>query len=181
MKGSKLCMVLLLSVILSACGSMRGAYNKVAEPEEGVQKARLRVVSNYKIRGVPNKDCIDYSAPGVGMVTSTFLGSDGYKERSIGIPGADRHEASKISELYVAANQPFTLIFDVGGRATPKRCHISASFTPEENKDYEVEADTDFDKNICYMRVYELGEDRKPVALERASFCTLNIFSIFDL
>ena len=153
-------------IALSACSSLSTQFTKAEEPKDG-QKARLRIVANMLVKAVPNKSCIDWSAPGAGTVFGGIVGSSGYRGNKIGIPGAEKYKKSS-GEMYIAANQPFTLVL----LSTPDsryRCSVAGSFVPEANKDYE--ASVSINSRVCEIRIIGLSDGNKPVDVQKANEC----------
>lgn len=65
---------------LSAVGTQ---FKKMEEPQDG-ERARIRVVGNYvAMRGTPGSSCMDYRKKGAGTVIGGFIGSTGYRGRSL--------------------------------------------------------------------------------------------------
>ena len=106
-----------IAMVLSGCGNIQNvlAYSKAyMEPNSG-DTARLRVITNGMVRGVPGRDCIDWRVQGAGVMAVKQSGfADQNNGRSLGMPtGSERADgmAHVRSELKVQANQPLTINF----------------------------------------------------------------------
>ncbi len=150
---------------LSACGSLSTQFRTADEAVDGPH-ARLRVSGNVLVKAVPNKDCIDWDAPGAGTLLGGIVGAGGYRGRSLGMPGAEKLDRASMGELYVAAEQPYTLVL----LTTPEsrlQCSVAATFVPKADVDYE--ARLVLDKGACVASVSTVSGD--PVRLNRAQAC----------
>ncbi|NMM11690.1 MAG: hypothetical protein HHJ16_15655 [Polaromonas sp.] len=166
--------VLLSCVILFGCAQLSTQF-KTAEEPVGGERARLRIIANSLVKAVPNKSCIDWSAPGAGTVFGGIVGSSGYRRRTLDMPApSSNHE--DMGEMYVTAGQPFTLVF----MTTPEgivykgykyNCSISGSFIPENKKNYEAKLKLDPTLKICSFELIEIGEINKPIQINQASNC----------
>ncbi|MBN6208261.1 hypothetical protein [Ralstonia flatus] len=165
MKAEKYIATICVASALSACSSLGTQFKSAEEAADG-PRARLRVSGNVLVKAVPNKDCIDWSAPGAGTVLGGIVGASGYRGRSLGMPGAEKLGRAPMGELYVAAEQPFTLVL----LTTPEsrqQCSVAATFVPKADVDYE--ARLVLEKGACVASVSNVSGE--PVRLTRAQAC----------
>jgi hypothetical protein len=161
---------LTFSVFAAGCADMSTQFKQVAEPQEGMPRARLRIFSNSLVKAVPEKDCIDWSAPGAGTVFGGIVGSSGYRGKSIGMPFKPQADTSDFGEMYIAAGKPITLVF----LTTPEnryRCSVAGTFVPEKDKDYEAKLWLTPSESQCVFRLSQLGETPVPIKVISASAC----------
>lgn len=158
------------ALFLSGCADLSTQFTKMAEAQGG-ERARLRVVANQLVKGIPGKDCVDWSSPGAGTIFGGIVGSSGYRSRSLNMPqGQYRMDSSNFGEMYLEAGKPFTLVLIT----TPESrvsCSIAGTFIPEANKDYEAGVHVDVRNRRCSMHLYELGEPNKEIAIQEAKRC----------
>ncbi|GAB2877195.1 hypothetical protein GCM10027046_01280 [Uliginosibacterium flavum] len=141
------------------------------EADESQPRAKLRVLANSWVKGIPNRDCVDRSAPGAGTVYGGLLGSDGYKGRSLDMPFRPTSvNASNIAEMYVAADKPIALSLVVADGAYVI-CILSGSFVPEKDKNYEARLFWDWSQKKCTFNLDELGDLKIPVKISKADSC----------
>ncbi|KTB87926.1 hypothetical protein AO070_04760 [Pseudomonas syringae pv. syringae PD2766] len=136
-----------LFISLTGCG-MISAVKSFSTPyatPEGVETARLRIITDGMVRGIPNSDCIDFRLPGAGVMV---VARDGYANRnaeSLGMPPSSYSEAPGArSELLIAAGQP--IAFHYNGN----RCYNMFTFVPAAGVDYELKAS---DGPICSVTI----------------------------
>ncbi|NUU00760.1 hypothetical protein [Herbaspirillum robiniae] len=163
-----------IALLLSGCADLGTQFKAADEPKDGA-RARLRVVANMLVKAVPEKACIDWSAPGAGTVFGGIFGSSGYRGRSLNMPGAPR-DGKSAGELYVTADKPFTLVLlttpeGVAYNGRLYQCSVSGSFVPEENKDYEASIFIEPAQKSCSIKVVELGSPSVPVPVKNAERC----------
>ena len=157
-----------LLFVLSGCAGITTQFVSLQEPQSG-DRARLRVIANHLVKAVPGKDCIDWSAPGAGTVFGGIVGSKGFRGRSLDMPaGLNQADRNSTAEMYVAANQPFTLVLLTTLEA-PVQCSVAVSFTPEADRDYEAVAR--LTRAVCSISVTQIGEGSAPVSVEKADRC----------
>ena len=150
--------------MLSGCTTLVDLANKldpstktftVPYIEPDVQtNSRIRVISDTTVKILPNRSCVDWNAPGAGMVSahSFALGNDKtHNDKVIGIPRAG--EIKNSSEVYIKPNEPLVLVY---GHKTS--CLIEASFIPEENTDYQILSDTSSGR--CTMELSKVTVDK---------------------
>ncbi|HXU93353.1 MAG TPA: hypothetical protein VFP33_06825 [Gallionella sp.] len=157
------------SVFVAGCADISTQFKQVSEPQEGVPRARLRILANSLVKAVPEKDCIDWSAPGAGTIFGGIVGSSGYRGRSIGMPFKPAN-TSDFGEMYIAAGKPITLVF----LTTPENrysCSVAGTFVPEKDKDYGAELWLNPSERQCVFRLSQLGETPLPVKVISASAC----------
>lgn len=169
----------IIAMALSGCGNIKNvlAYSKdYMEPTSG-DTARLRIITNGMVRGVPGRDCIDWQVPGAGVMAVRNSGfADKNNGRSLGMPaGSDRADGMVHvrSELKVQANKPLAINFQGFGRVsngTSYSCQQRFSFTPQANQDYELNL---LEDSSCLISLVQLNQDRpatrKP--FKDAGFC----------
>lgn len=59
--------IVLIMSLLSGCASITTQFIQMAEPADGA-RARVRVVANMLVKGVPESSCLDWSKPGAGTI-----------------------------------------------------------------------------------------------------------------
>lgn len=158
---------------LSACGSIGTQFTKMSEPTDG-ERARVRVVANMLVRGVPEKACLNWKQDGAGTVFGGIVGSSGYRGRSLKMPNPNNFKGRSMGEMYVRAGKPVTYALS----NTPEsrmRCNIAVTFTPEANHDYELTMNTNRSgafESRCSAQVTDITNGGStPVPLQRASAC----------
>ncbi|WP_296223556.1 hypothetical protein, partial [Ralstonia sp. UBA689] len=150
--------------LLAGCSGLGMQFTNMSEADSS-DRARLRVISNGFVKGIPGRDCVDWSAKGAGTLWGGIVGSSGYRGRSLSMPDAPSKD---VAELYVEANQPITLVF----QTTPEswyQCSVAASFVPKANQDYE--ARFDLNSSSCGVNVRSLSEPNAHVELVDAAPC----------
>jgi hypothetical protein len=160
-------------VLFSGCGHLSTQFKPMSEPQEGVPRARLRVLANALVKAVPERDCIDWRTPGAGTVFGGIVGSSGYRGKSLDMPFKPRASASDYGEMYIAAGKPITLVF----LTTPEsnyRCSVAGTFVPEKDKDYEARLWLNSSVGQCVIDIGQLGETPLPINVKAASTCRRN-------
>ncbi|MFO2466508.1 hypothetical protein OOJ96_24415 [Pseudomonas sp. 15FMM2] len=164
---------------VGACGNIsniRAYSTNYVEPTAG-DTARVRVITNGMVRGVPGRDCVDWREPGSGVMASAESGfADQNNGRSLGMPVSNRDvkaEQLARTELKVPADKPFTVNFQSEGSRSggySYSCQKSLHFTPKAGQDYELIL---LDSGQCLMALQQLNHGTKPasVALEKAGLC----------
>ncbi len=123
--------------LLSGCGALTDvrSFSTPYTMPSSAETARLRVISDGMVRGVPKSDCVNFRLPGAGVMV---VARDGYANRngeSLGMPPTAAQSSSTVmSELQVPAGQPIAFHY-IGDR-----CYNMFSFVPEAGADYELEA-----------------------------------------
>lgn len=145
---SLICLTLLAS--LTGCGALtdvRSFSTPYASPTGG-ETARLRVISDGMVRGVPKSDCINFRLPGAGVMVAN---RDGYADRNgetLGMAPVERYsDATVMTELQVPAGQPIAFHY-IGNR-----CYNMFSFVPEAGVDYELEAASRYKCGVTLKRM----------------------------
>ena len=157
--------------LLVGCGALTAQFKQAEEAKENQPRAKLRIIANSFVKAIPNKDCIDWEAPGSGTVFGGIVGSSGYRGRSLDMPlPPSSVNPAGMGEMYVAANKPITLVFETGPDSS-YFCSVSGSFTPEKEKNYEATLVLDIPKNKCFFRLNELQETRIPIKISEAKSC----------
>lgn len=139
-----------LLATLTACGALtdvRSFSTPYASPTSG-ETARLRVMSDGMVRGVPKSDCIDFRLPGAGVMVAK---RDGYADRNgetLGMAPVERYsDATVMTELLVPAGQPIAFHY-IGDR-----CYNMFSFVPEAGMDYELDAANRYKCGVTLKRM----------------------------
>lgn len=86
----------------------------------------------------------------------------------IGMPGGKKIPDSRIVERVIPANKRFTLLYSQYGPhsiSTVTTCKFAITFSPEENKNYEIIYN--FDAGKCFVLLEEIKSDS--FAIERLS------------
>ena len=148
--------VILLSG-LSGC-----ALEPLAEPAGG-DRARLRVISQEDVVGYPNRDCIDYNAPGRGRLIGAWsIGKDLPDKKPISMPAATSRVYAKMGEYYIEAGKPFSLTFEEKRRSRYQcQMALTMSFIPVVNKDYEAQLVIDYSAKTCALSLKMFNESLK--------------------
>ncbi|MBH5329730.1 hypothetical protein H9Q10_08620 [Eikenella sp. S3360] len=162
-----------LLLALGACSSVGTQFAKMSEPESG-ERARVRVVANMLVKGVPESDCLDWRKPGAGTIFGGMVGSSGYRGRSLNMP--DPHNVSgsrRSAEFYVRAGKPLTLQL-LNTPDSWQTCSLAISFVPQAGHNYEVamitgQVDYQPDLGYCAARVFDLNSGRQIQAEETTS------------
>lgn len=174
-------LILGLAVAASGCGNVsniRAFSTDYVEPSAG-DTARLRVVTNGMVRGIPASDCIDWRVPGAGVMAVAKPGfADRNNGRSLGMPtGSWRlDEPVASAELKVPAGKPFTLNFlseGYGSAGRTRSCRQSYHFVPKAGQDYEV---IFYEAGGCVVVLQQLHTEGRVEAepMQRAGLCRMS-------
>lgn len=122
-------LILVLAAAISACSAVGTQFTKMSEPSDG-PRARVRMSANMLVKGVPDSDCLNWQKAGAGTIFGGMIGSNGYRQRVIGMPNPHHLPAKHSGEFYVNADKPiaFQLINTPESRI---RCSIAFSFVPK--------------------------------------------------
>lgn len=141
---------LTLLATLTACGAItdvRSFSTPYTSPTSG-ETARLRVMSDGMVRGVPRSGCIDFRLPGAGVMVAN---RDGYADRNgetLGMAPVARYSSNTVmTELLVPAGQPIAFHY-IGDR-----CYNMFSFVPEAGMDYELDAANRYKCGVTLKRM----------------------------
>ncbi len=160
-----------LLLALGACSSVGSQFAKMSEPESG-ERARVRVVSNMLVKGVPESDCLDWRKPGAGTVFGGMVGSSGYRGRSLNMPDPNNVSGKRSSaEFYVRAGKPITLQL-LNTPDSYQTCSLAISFVPKAGGSYEVAMGTgpvNQYLGYCAASVLDLNSGRSIQAQETTS------------
>ncbi|MCU1723395.1 MULTISPECIES: hypothetical protein [unclassified Pseudomonas] len=167
----------LAATVLSGCGNIAAvkSFNtQFASPASG-ETARLRVMSDGMVRGVPGLACVDWYSPGAGVIivpNETFAQRNNEK---LGMPAGKPVPAGwATSEVRVAAGKPLTLTFLDGGRAVSydqkSTCLGMFTFTPQAGADYELELRGYRGCGVDFTRID--GATPEPVKATKAEYCS---------
>lgn len=157
-----------LLALLSGCGAITDvrSFSTPYTTPPSTETARLRVISNGMVRGVPKSDCINFRLPGAGVMV---VARDGYANRngeSLGMPSAVVHSSSTaVSELLVPAGQPMAFHY------LGDRCYNLFSFVPEPGMDYELEAASRYRCGVTIKRMLVGETSGKRVPLAKSKLC----------
>lgn len=163
--------------MLSGCSAYDNlkAFTVPYQEPEYATSARLRVNTDQIVRLIPGRDCLDWSAPGAGVVNSravALANNEDLNDKRIGMPLGDQPDNN--SEVYVRPNEPLTIVYQGAGART--QCMASSYFIPEDNSDYEVSAQ--LSPVGCYISVGKFdgrGGDGKvihePAGAREAKLC----------
>ena len=171
---SKFCVMLCGTVLaLAGCASIGTQFTKMAEPESG-SRARVRIAANMLVRGMPESACVDWRKPGAGTVFGGIVGSSGYRGRSLDMPNPNGKAGHGSGEMYVRGGAPVTYVLS----NTPESimlCDIAVTFTPQENRDYELSMQTGVQgttRSVCTAQVMDItGGGNVPVEIAEAAVC----------
>jgi len=167
----------LAAAALSGCGNIAAvkSFNTpFASPTSG-ETARLRVVSDGMVRGVPGLECVDWYSPGAGVIV---VPNETFAQRNsehLGMPAGKPVPAGwASSEVKVAADKPLTLTFLDGGRAVSynqkSTCLGMFTFTPKAGADYEL---TLHGYDACGVEFNRIdGAAPEPVKAAKADYCS---------
>lgn len=168
-----------MALAVSGCGNisnMRAFSTPYVEPTAG-DTARLRVITNGMVRGVPGRDCIDWRVPGAGVMAVSQSGfADQNNGRRLDMPESNRRvEAQDLarSELKVPGDKPFAISFLSQGHVSvgvSYSCRQNFRFTPKAGQDYELIL---LDGGQCLAALQRLNPTGKPenVPVEKAGLC----------
>ncbi|VVE07396.1 hypothetical protein PTE30175_02384 [Pandoraea terrae] len=156
-----------LALALSGCSGISTQFRPAAEALDG-DRARLRVIGNGLVKAIPGKSCIDWSSPGAGTVLGRLVASNGFRGRQIGMPSSRYADPADSAELYVAANQPITLMI-LTDPAHFYSCGVAVTFIPKKGHDYE--ALLELNSSFCSAKVVSLTEPHSAVNAAKAERC----------
>ena len=154
----------LCALLLAGCGTVAnfGSLTTQYSMPSASETARLRVVTNGIVRGVPASSCIDWGLEGAGVIAVVHSGFTSLRNQSLGMPASRRFamispEDIVRSEVLVPANKPFAFNFQSQDMTSTARssCQRSMTFTPEAGQDYELLM---IDSSICLARLERLGD-----------------------
>lgn len=165
------------AALLSGCGNIAAvkSFNtKFASPTSG-ETARLRVVANGMVRGVPGLSCTDWYSPGAGVIAVPQKGFADRNGETLGMPDAKAVPAGSVSsEVLVEAGKPMVLTFLDGGRATgynqKTTCLGMFTFIPTAGADYEVTLKGYSACDVDFNRID--GARPEPVSATKADYCS---------
>lgn len=162
--------------LLSGCSSFSAMNRPVSEPAEG-PTATLRVVTNGHLAMIPDRACLDWSAPGAGIAASTsnFIG----KSPALNGQKRDMKHASKeradvvMAEIKVKANSPVTFQFesDENNGIVRTICEpFAIAFIPEAGEEYEIFAGVD--EKYCRLYAESLSKPGRYPVQKRVKACS---------
>lgn len=167
----------LVSAVLSGCGNIaavKSFNSKFVSPTSG-ETARLRVIADGMVRGVPGLECVDWYSPGAGVIAVPQKGFADRNGEQLGMPAAKEVPVGSVSsEVLVAAGKPMTLAFLDGGRPngynSKTTCLGMFTFTPKAGADYEL---TLRGYSACGVQFERIdGARAEPVNATKADYCS---------
>lgn len=178
--------LLALSIPLGGCGMARSMSQPYTQPETGAN-AKIRVVTNGRIRFIPNQACVGWDNKDAGIVAAagpqrmnnhhngkTVEMKNGATKNKLitsdakSTPGDN---AVATAEVRVPANQPLTVVFDSESYTYDWAywCDpVSVAFIPEAGEEYEI---TGVMAKNCLVRARTLGYEKRYPAMKRAEAC----------
>lgn len=159
--------LLLFVLLLTGCGTTKTQFSPMAEPMAG-DRARLRVITNWAVRGFPGLPCVDFHSPGAGTAIGGLLGTDGFKNRSLGMPAGMASPDMKSGEMYIEAGKPITLFL---ASDQPLYCQVGMTFVPQKDQDYEAQLVLDRPSASCSANVISLSEPATKIEVRSVGFC----------
>jgi hypothetical protein len=166
----------LLSVVIAMTGcqmfsQIKTASSDYVEPSSG-PTTRVRFATNANIIVIPDKSCIDWSAPRAGVVVSNrafIAGKPSAIGKNLNMPG-EKPKGIAYAEVKVSAAKPLTVMFDsVDSEADwHYTCTAQFTFLPKENEDYQVVV---LGPRGCKIEVVSLTNPTARVSGFRAEAC----------
>ena len=152
----------IIAVVILLSGLSGCIIQPLAEPTAG-DRARLRVISDRDGYGYPNRDCLDWSAPGRGSLFAlNTIVPVSPANKTIGIPATTSRTYGTMNEFYLEAGKPFSLEFREGRRSRYYcQMAMTLSFVPMLNKDYEAELNVDQTAMTCALSLKIFNESSK--------------------
>lgn len=141
---------LCLLASLTGCGAITDvrSFSTPYSTPPGGETARLRVISDGMVRGVPKSSCVNFRLPGAGVMV---VARDGYANRNgetLGMAPAQHQSGGTVmSELLVPAGQPIAFHY------LGNRCYNMFSFVPEAGMDYELDAANRYKCGVTVTRM----------------------------
>lgn len=170
---------LILPVLLGACGLGRSLSQPYTEPTSG-DTAQMRVVTNGRVRLIPEQSCVSWDNKDLGTVVSNNIHvgvTPHLNGQSLGMmPALDPALTDKgylSAEVQVRADKPLTLYFDIEEISGSWKywCEpIAASFIPMKGESYEAFASMDDGK--CRLNVKSLSKPGKRPAQRWVERCS---------
>ncbi|MDR1349970.1 MAG: hypothetical protein LBJ59_04165 [Zoogloeaceae bacterium] len=162
--------------LLFFCALTGCAIQPVEEAQEGVPRARLRVIVDDRrgyTMGYPGSSCAGDRIPGFGSVTSGGIFTNNWDNRSLGMPDSERIGGRLFAEIHIEANKSFVLQY----RFRSSRfnlCDIAGSFIPQKNADYEARTWVDWNLRQCIIGLSVRAGDGQwiSVPILRADQCS---------
>lgn len=159
-------LIILAAISLSACGIARSLSQPFVQPIAG-DTAKVRVITNGRVRFIPNQTCVGWDSPDVGVVASGGVNigkSFHHNGQNLGMTPSELipEKAGYVSsEVRVRANQPLTMYFDVviesGGWIYSCK-PMAKAFIPLAGEEYDVLASMD---EKCWLYAKTLGQKDK--------------------
>lgn len=170
-------MLSLCTLLLAGCGNIAnfGSLMTQYSTPPSSEIARLRVITDGIVRGVPASSCIDWRREGAGVIAVVHSGFTSLRNQSLGIPASRRFalispEEVVRSEVLIPANKPFALNYQeqemVSGASS--QCAGSMTFSPGAGQDYELV----LVGGTCMVRLERLGDGRDITSsLQKTGLC----------
>lgn len=147
-KSPFFCLPLLAA--LSGCGAITDvrSFSTPYSTPPGGETARLRVMSDGMVRGVPKSDCVNFRLPGAGVMVAKRDGFANRNGETLGMAPVERYsDATVMTELLVPAGQPIAFHY-IGNR-----CYNMFSFVPQPGMDYELDAASRYKCGVTLKRM----------------------------
>lgn len=145
------------------------------EPTEG-PTAKVRFSTNGELRLIPDRNCVDWSAPGSGVVVSdkTYLfGKPSHIGKKINMSGTAPAGMTS-AEVLVAGDKPVTVDFYSYVSIGDWRywCQASIAFIPKANEEYQVAVEHDGPGGKCSFPIRSLTSPLARVQTYFVKACT---------
>jgi hypothetical protein len=157
-----------MASLLSGCANLAAihSFSTRYEPPASGERARIRVTTDGMVRAVPGRACVDWNAPGAGVMAVPQRGFANRNDERLGMPSvpapvAKSDTAAVVStELYIPAGVPVVLDFlgpsDTRG-GIRYQCAVSLSFVATAGRDYQAQFFQD--RDICPYSIQVIGGD----------------------
>ncbi|WP_122221774.1 hypothetical protein [Pseudomonas syringae group genomosp. 3] len=165
-------------LLLTGCGqvaNIRSLSTSYTPPDTG-DTARIRIITDGLVRAVPGRDCLDWNAPGAGVMVSAKSGFPDHNGENLGIQGPVYSWAGAVSsELIIPANKPIALHY-LGQLHYSRQCFKTMTFVPKNGVDYMIQASMSGD---CSFQLDELAANNlrwtavEPKPDEKLSMCNI--------
>ena len=139
-----------LLAALTGCGAITDvrSFSTPYSTPPGGETARLRVISDGMVRGVPKSSCVNFRLPGAGVMVAERDGFANRNGETLGMaPAQHQSNGTVMSELLVPAGQPIAFHY------LGNRCYNMFSFVPEAGMDYELDAASRYKCGVTLKRM----------------------------
>jgi hypothetical protein len=154
--------------LLSGCGALTDvrSFSTPYTTPAGSETARLRVISDGMVRGVPQSDCVNFRLPGAGVMVAAREGYANRNGENLDMPPAAAQPSSTVmTEVKISAGQPMAFHY-IGDR-----CYNMFSFVPEAGADYELEAAGRYRCTVTLKRLIAGSTKYTPAPLGDSKLC----------